>query len=182
MREKIDWSKYPQKIIYGEIHYHFLGDWVKPIDLNDISAHDNYVFEKDSNILNPTKHTFLASNDAMIEGCYKFIEIYEDEKKIMADNPGRFLAKAYYKKNPSDPQIDSKGRYALVQIRINPLLNRNVGGKYMSRLKSQGKMPEKSLSTFRSLFLDKEIHLEKIELLEDKRYDSRSYRYVWDYL
>ncbi|MCH7396731.1 hypothetical protein MM236_01975 [Belliella sp. DSM 107340] len=178
----MDWSKFPSRIIDGQTEYYFNGVWVRPIDIDNISPQDLYYLDKTPNYYDSTKYTYLASRDAMIKGCYKIVKVEEVEKEIAADNPGRFIATANYKKNPNLNYEDKEGRVALVKVRINPLLNRNSEGDFMNQFKNNDSFPLKTLKNFQHLFLNKEIHLEEIRLVENKEYNNSSYVYKWNYI
>ncbi|EON78742.1 hypothetical protein ADIS_0639 [Lunatimonas lonarensis] len=47
---------------------------------------------------------------------------------------------------------------------------------------SEGKVIKKSIDSFKILFHKKEIHLEKIELVENLQYKNKSYVYTWHFI
>lgn len=177
----IDWSKYPQKIEKGETKYLYNGVWVTPIDLNSLSDSTHYIIEKVTHS-GENDHKFASSKEAMIVGCYKFLEINEVGKKVPADVPGRFIARALYNKIPGQDYLNKIGGEVEVYVRMNPLLNRDSRSSWLEEFSStDGQWPEKSLDNFRKLFLKKEIQIHQIEI-EPNQFGSKSYVYYWDFL
>ena len=183
MGNEIDLSGYPSRInSNGNKEYLYLGNWVlsaRSIDIHNLTPKDYHTIHKIR-----IKETYKehASHEAMIEGVYKFIEIFKKPKEIQADNPARFLAKVHYKPKIEDDYIDSSGEVFETLIRINPLFNKSSKGNVLDYVRKQGGFFPKEIEVFRSILLGKEIHLKKIELIEDPRFDSKSYVYEWDLL
>lgn len=181
----MDFSKYPKRMINGQTWYFYDGDWVLPIDLNDLknlSSSAHYAIEKVTHS-GENDPKFASSKEAMIVGCYKFLEIHEVEKKVPSDNPGRFIADALYKERPDQDYLHSIGGKVEVFVRLNPLLNRDSKSSWLVELELvKGRRPKKSLENFREIFLNKEIQIHRIEIIEDRLHNSKSYVYHWDFI
>lgn len=179
-----DFSICQKKIVNGETWYFYDGDWVLPIDidkLGDISDNSHYSIEKVTHS-GENDHKFASSKEAMIEGCYKFLEIIEEEKKVASDVPGRFIARALYNKELGQDYLNKKGGKVEVYVRLNPLLNKDAKGPWYDQLNpEESKGPSKSLENFEKYFLGKEIHLTQIQISPNS-FGSKSYIYHWNYL
>jgi hypothetical protein len=180
----MDFSKCPQKVEDGETWYFYQGQWMREItaeNFKDISDRLHYDLEK---VIHSGEddHKYASSKEAMVVGCYKFLEIREVPKQVSADVPGRFVARALYNKNPNQDYLDKKGGKVEVFVRLNPLLNRDAqgpwceGGNRTLRAK-----PLKSLKNFIDLLLNKEIQITHIGIVPDG-YGSKSYIYHWEFL
>lgn len=125
-------------------------------------------------------HKEAASEDAMVVGCYIFLEIYEFEPEHPADNPKRFMAKVMYKSKPEKGYYDSQDDPFETIVRINPLLNSVSTGNIMEVATSRGGWYSKNLKTFNQTLLNSEIHLMNIDLVPSPRVGEKSYAYHWD--
>lgn len=173
----MDYSGYPKKIVDGVTYYFVSGVWIKPLDIDNLSNYDHFHLNKIQVYGDPPSR---GSKEAMIEGCYKFLEILQKTAEIPADTPYRFIAKVQYKPNPESSYVDFTGSVFETVVRINPLFNKSSTGNCITLVKSHGKYFAKRLEVFNNLLLGKQIYLKKIELVE--RPDYSSYAYDWDLL
>lgn len=178
----IDLSNCPTKVVDGQTLYYYLGTWMTKPEPIDVTTNKGYLMLSvgTKNYTNEDFHTFASSPQAMIEGFYKIINVREELAEGEYDYSGRFIADVHFKYKEDISYIDPDGTPALFVARLNPLFNKYSIGKSLSGTILN--LPWKTLANFINYFLNCEIHLEKIELTEDPRYNSKVYKYTWRYL